>query len=235
MTNNDMTTMAQAVRDFVSAADSPVSADQVRAHINATYPGKWQPSTLTAHMYACSVNRPRAYLHHPSAERFLYRNDNGMFSIYDPLIHGPNVWAPVAEEVEVEGGSGERVEDLIEASISFERDIEDHLIRNLAAIEPGLVFKSRQEVIDVGRVDVLAEDASGRRVVIELKAVAGKDSAVGQIARYLGWYQKLDGKRPRGMLIAPEFAEPIRYAASAIPDLQLVSFKVQFAFTPESL
>lgn len=230
-----MPTMAQAVREFVSTASSPVSAEQIRTHITSTYPGVWKPGTLTAHLYACSVNKPKAYLHHPSAERFLFRGEDGKYVIYNAEVHGPNVWAPTDGEVDVEGGSGERVEDLIEASISFERDVEDHLIRNLASIEPGLVFVSRQEVIEVGRVDVLAKDASGRRVVIELKAVEGKDSAVGQIARYLGWYQKIDGTRPRGMLIAPEFSEPIRYAASAIPDLKLVSFKVQFAFHVESL
>lgn len=84
--------------------------------------------------------------------------------------------------------------------------------------------------IDVGRVDILAEDAAGCRVVIELKVGTAKDSAVGQIARYIGWYGRQDGQGPRGMLIASEFPEAVRYAAEAIPDLSLVEYKVQFAF-----
>lgn len=229
-------TMAQAIRDFVGTAGAPVSTAQIREHVNLTHPNRWKPNTLTAHLYACAVNQPKAYLHHPSAIRFLYREDDGRFSVYDAEVHGPNVWEPTEDsEGELEQGSEQRVEELIEASIHFERDVEDHLIRNLAGIEPGLTFVSRQEVIDVGRVDILAKDATGRRVVIELKAGEAKDSSIGQIARYLGWYRKADGVSPRGMLIAAEFGEAIRYAASAIPDLQLVSFKVQFAFKPESL
>lgn len=226
-------TIAQAIRVFLTDIGRPVSAMELRERINSTYPGRWKPGTLSAHLYACAVNQPKAYAHHPYAERFLFRNEDQTFSLYDEARHGPNVWAPSEDEVGTE--EPERVEELIEASISFERDVEDHLIRNLAGIEEGLVFKARQEVIEVGRVDILAEDATGRRVVIELKTGEAKDAAVGQIARYLGWYSRADGKRPRGMLIAAEFGDPVRYASLAIADLQLVTYKVQFAFKVEKL
>ena len=85
-------------------------------------------------------------------------------------------------------------------------------------------------IIDVGRIDILAQDAKGQRVVIEVKVGEAKDSAVGQIARYLGWYARADGKPARGILIAAEFPEGVRYAATAIANLQLIGYRVQFSF-----
>lgn len=82
----------------------------------------------------------------------------------------------------------------------------------------------------MGRVEILAEEATGRRVIIGFKVGPAKDSAVGQIARYLGWYARQDGRRPRGILIASEFTDIVRYATEAIPDLKLVQYRVQFAF-----
>lgn len=227
-----MTTMAGAVRHFVESSSTGVTSREIRDHINAAYLDKWTPGTLTAHLYGCAVNQPKAYVHHKSAEKFLYRADDGRFFIYDERKHGPNVWAPVAEDplIEEEVETVDAIEQRIEASISFERDVEEHLIRTLGTLEKGLRFVDRQVVIDVGRVDILAEDANGRRVVIELKVGDAKDAAVGQIARYLGWYARKDQKPPRGMLIAGDFPEPVRYAAEAVKNLELVRYRVQFAF-----
>lgn len=227
-----MTTMAGAIRLFVESSPSGVTSREIRDHINGVYPGKWTPGTLTAHLYGCAVNQPKAYLHHRSAEKFLYRSDDGRFHIYDEERHGPNVWAPTVDDptLTAEEDNDDVIEQLIETSISLERDVEEHLIRNLDTLETGLRFVERQVVIDVGRVDILAEDADGRRVIIELKVGEAKDAAVGQIARYLGWYARRDGRSPRGMLIASDFPEPVRYAAEAVKDLALVRYRVQFAF-----
>jgi endonuclease len=230
-----MTTMAQALREFVSSADAGVTSSEIRGHIANVYGDRWKPGTLDAHLYGCRVNSTKAYRSHPFAQKFLYKADDGRFHIYNEESHGPNVWTPAydADEQEVERviEQSDAVEELIEASVSFERDVEAHLIQNLAALEPGLRYVDRQVSIDVGRVDILAEDASARRVVIELKVGEAKDSAVGQIARYLGWYAKQDGTPPRGILIASEFSEPIRYAAQAVRNLELIAYKVQFAFS----
>ncbi len=75
----------------------------------------------------------------------------------------------------------------------------------------------------------------GLRVIIEVKVGDAKDSAVGQIARYLGWYAKTEGKLPRGILIAGDFPEGVRYAATAIPNLSLIAYRVQFAFEKVSV
>jgi hypothetical protein len=57
-----------------------------------------------------------------------------------------------------------------------------------------------------------------------------KDSSIGQIARYIGWYADKEGTVPRAILVASGFAEPVRWAAKAIPGLRLVTYRVQFAF-----
>lgn len=227
-----MTTMANAIRRFVETKQAGATSRDIRNHINNAYPDQWRPGTLNAHLYACVVNNPKSYIHHKSADRFLFKDGNDRFYLYDEETHGPNIWEPVPTETgdAEELGSNETIEQLVETSISFERDVEEHLIRNLSSVEEGLVFVDRQVSIDVGRVDILAEDVNGQRVVIELKVGEAKDAAVGQIARYLGWYARQDGKPPRGMLIASEFPEAVRYAAEAVKGLSLVQYRVQFAF-----
>lgn len=224
--------MAGALRNFVEKATGGLTRQQIKDHIESQYPGQWAPNTLTAHLYACTVNNPKAYIHHKWADRFLYQSEDGRFHRYDPQLHGVNTWAPSLRDDDdiFEGGDEANIEELVETSISLERDVETHLVRNLDSIEKGLRFVDRQVSIDVGRVDILAEDAAGRRVVIELKVGQAKDSAVGQIARYLGWYSRQDGTSPRGILIASEFPEPVRYAAEAIQNLSLIEYRVQFAF-----
>ncbi len=220
-----MTTMAQAIRAYVESSGK-VTADQIKRHINSQFPGQWKASTLQAHLYACVANNPKAY-HSLTRrrEKFLYRNADGTFELYSESVHGPNEWAPAVADDEVTD-----VEELAETSISLERDIEDHLVHHLDAIEKGLKLVGRQATADVGRIDILAEDAQGTRVVIEVKVGDAKDSAVGQIARYLGWYAKTEGKAPRGILIAGNFPEGVQYAAAVIRNLTLISYRVHFSF-----
>ena len=188
-----MTTMAQAIRSFLEASGGPVTAEQIKRHIEAEYAEQWQPRTLQAHLYACAINNPKAYIHHPSAVRFLYRKGDGTFELYSEQLHGPNEWAPAEGNDELEG-----LGELVETSISLERDIEDHLVHHLDGIEKGLALVGRQVIIDVGRIDILAQDVKGQRVVIEVKVGEAKDSAVGQIARYPAGMDAQTGSRHAG-------------------------------------
>lgn len=217
--------MAQTIRSYVQSAGGKVTADQIKSHINAEFPGQWKATTLQRHLYACAVNNPKAYIHHPRAEKFLYRNSDGTFELYSEPVHGSNEWAPPVGDDEVTD-----LGELAETSISLEQDIEGHLVHHLDAIEKGLSRVGRQLSIDVGRIDILAKDSKGLRVVIEVKVGDAKDSAVGQIARYLGWYAKTEGSPPRGILIAGNFPEGVQYAAAAILNLILIAYRVHFSF-----
>ena len=128
------------------------------------------------------------------------------------------------------GGPGDLVADYVESTISLERDLESHLIANLGTLEPGLTMLGRQVTVDVGRVDILAQSADGEKVVIEVKVGEAKEAAVGQIAKYIGWFSRADGRAPRAILVAASFPESVQYAAAAVPGLRLTVYRVLFSF-----
>ena len=225
-----MPTLSRAIREAFGESGGALSREAIRQSVESRYPGEWRPATLRAHLYACAINSPRAYVHHPHAERFLYRLADGTFELYDEKAHGPNLWAPDRAE------DAEEAEQAVEASISLERDIEDQLVHQLAALEEGLTFVERQAECDVGRVDILGRGADGATVLVELKAGEAKDSAIGQIARYMGWHQQHQGaKTVRGILVASDFPEGVRHAALAIPNLALRRYRIQLTFEDASL
>jgi len=114
--------------------------------------------------------------------------------------------------------------------LSLERDLEDQIVSHLDALERGLTLVSRQVRSEVGILDLLAKSRDGQTVIIELKAGEAKDSSIGQIARYVGWYSEKEGAAPRAILVASGFPQPVRWAAKAIPGLRLVTYQVQFNF-----
>lgn len=226
-----MATMAQAIKEALGESGGALSREAIRQSVESRYPGQWQPATLNAHLYACAVNNPKAYVHHPNAERFLYKLADGTFELYDEKTHGPNLWAPnPAQDVSEEAAQA------IEASISLERDVEDQLVRRLDALEDGLTFVGRQVKCDVGRVDIMGRGTDGATVVVELKVGEAKDSAIGQIARYMGWHQQHQGAGTvRGILVASDFPEGVQHAALAIPNLALRRYRIQLTFEDASL
>jgi RecB family endonuclease NucS len=227
-----VTTLAEAIEQYVRNASGAVSADSIRRDVNALFPGQWKPATYAGHLYGCVVNNPKAYLHHPSFKRFLYHRADGAYELYDESLHGPNEWVPSeAEDVEL----AEAQVEAYESSIGLERDLEDHLVHHLDGIESGLTLLDRQISVAIGRIDILARDRSGATVVIEVKVGEAKDAVVGQVARYMGWFSRTEEKAARGVVVAASFPDGVKYAATAIPNLRLVSYKVSFAFNEATL
>ena len=226
-----MATMSQAIKEAFGESGGALSREAIKRSVESRYPGQWQPTTLSVHLYACAINNPKAYVHHLHSERFLYKHADGTFELYEEKAHGPNLWAPnEAEDV------SEEAEQAIEASISLERDIEDQLVHQLDALEESLTFVGRQVKCDVGRVDIVGRGADGATVVVELKVGEAKDSAIGQIARYMGWHQQHQGAGTvRGILVASDFPEGVQYAARAMPNLALRRYRIQLAFEDASL
>jgi Holliday junction resolvase-like predicted endonuclease len=223
--------MSQAIREAFGGGAEALSREAIKQSVESRYPGKWKPATLSAHLYACAINNPRAYVHHPHAERFLYKLADGAFELYDDKVHGPNLWAPDPAE-----DGSEEAEQAVEVSISLERDIEDQLVHRLDSLEKGLTFVERQAKCDVGRIDIVGRGADGATVVVELKVGEAKDSAIGQIARYMGWHQQHQGAGTvRGILVASDFPEGVQHAALAIPNLALRRYRIQLTFEDASL
>jgi hypothetical protein len=85
-----------------------------------------------------------------------------------------------------------------------EKELSDELMQDLSFLEQGLVPLNQEEVLRKGMVDILARDAKGRLVVIELKRRLADFSAVQQLKRYMDQVKNLKGIETRGILIAPE-------------------------------
>ena len=102
--------------------------------------------------------------------------------------------------------------------IQGESLLEDWLEGHLDRLETGLVFVDRQyETVDAGRLDILARDATGRYVVIELKRDLANDAAFGQLLRYMGWIRMnlADGNEVRGYVIGNEIDDRMVYGTLA--------------------
>jgi hypothetical protein len=97
--------------------------------------------------------------------------------------------------------------------------------------ELGLILIKRQLVASpVGRIDLLCEDKEGHLIVIELKKYGVKSySIIDQIARYMGYIKKhiaKEGQKVKGIIITGSKDEKLEYAASAIPNLEVKTFKL---------
>lgn len=119
-----------------------------------------------------------------------------------------------------------------EARLSLERDLQAALRRSISQLEPGLdiIDNGAERQVPSGRIDILAQDASGCRVVIELKAVKAPRDAVAQVLAYMGDLAAEGAGEVRGLLIAPDFDPRALAAARMVPALRLVRFSFSFAF-----
>jgi endonuclease len=112
--------------------------------------------------------------------------------------------------------------------------LENALCSDLGCLEAGLTIINRQEMIkypggdresNPGRVDVLAKDKRGRRVVIELKPGEVGRRAIGQILGYMGALMAAENERVRGILVAEGFSPQGRAAARPVQALKLIPLK----------
>ena len=127
--------------------------------------------------------------------------------------------------------SEETVEEALEASVSLERDLHLYLASRVHELEPGLsvVADGIEHQTEAGRIDILARDAGGALVVIELKAGNARDAALGQLLGYMGCLAKPESKM-RGLLVASDFEQRVVYAAKGLPNIRLIKYQLAFAF-----
>jgi len=86
----------------------------------------------------------------------------------------------------------------------------------------------------VGPIDILAVDDSEAIVVFELKRAHSPDKAIGQLARYMGWVTQTigRGRNVRGVIVAKQIGENLRYAVSVFPNVSLFEYEVEFHLKP---
>jgi hypothetical protein len=123
-----------------------------------------------------------------------------------------------------------------EATISLERDLENFLLAKLDSLERGLKIyegeTGRQFQVKSGRIDILAQDEDKNFVVIELKAGTASESVLTQILAYMAdiTAELSKGKAVRGIIVAYGFAEKLVAAATLLPTIKLMKYKVNFEF-----
>lgn len=130
-------------------------------------------------------------------------------------------------------GEDEETSQAIEVTFGLEKDMQRALRLNLSQLEPGLqeIDSGVERKVDGGSIDILARDAQGKTVVIEIKSVASKPDAVAQVLHYMGAIAEEDGlEEIRGYLIAADHPKRVKWAAKAVPNLELRIYRINFGF-----
>lgn len=134
---------------------------------------------------------------------------------------------------------GDETSEAVETALRLEIDLETFLVSNLGQLEKGLKLYEENglggqqlNAKPAGIIDLLATDAKGDLVVIELKAGEADRQVCGQITAYMGWVKKnLAGARKvRGIIVANEFTDRLALAAGIVPDLSLKTYSMSFRF-----
>lgn len=124
---------------------------------------------------------------------------------------------------------------------AYEKDLQNYLARNLGLIETGLKLFEEEGINGLefpvgGRfVDILAVDAAGNYVVVELKVSKGYDRVVGQLLRYIAWIEKNHaekGQSVRGVIVAREISEDLTLACGSLPNVQLFEYALSVSLRP---
>ncbi len=127
-----------------------------------------------------------------------------------------------------------------DSQFALESHLEDFLDRNWGQIDFGArLARYRTEEQD-GRqfpagqwsIDFLCiDDSTNELVVVELKRGKSSDSAVGQLLRYMSWVKEnlaKPGQSVRGVIIAQEVDDALRYAVRELHNVAVMTYRVDF-------
>ena len=199
------------------------------------YP-KIRPGTVHCHLVRLSTNAPNRlhYSAKPIEDDVFFQLPGGHFRLFD-AAHDP---APIHEGSPIPNGKliiDEDAEPECSTEFAYEADLRNYLSKNLSFIEAGLKLYQDEDItgieFDVGgrRIDILAVDAKGALVVIELKVSRGYDRVVGQLMRYMAWIRKNQaeaGQQVRGIIVAREISEDLWLACSLLADVKLLEYEL---------
>ncbi len=145
------------------------------------------------------------------AERFGLKISTAGFRVWEVIrtekmtreSTGSLITTSANKELKVE----EEEKEFITGGLTLEAELERQISLNLGIIESGLKAIARQYKTSAGVIDILAEDRSGTKVVIELKSGYADTDTVSQILKYMSAIKKevFPGTDVRGIIIAHEF------------------------------
>src|SRR5580692_4421875 len=100
--------------------------------------------------------------------------------------------------------------------IDLERELESQIIKDIEALEDGLIYLSHQRSANGNYIDVLAADSDGVLIVIELKV--DKDDEM--LLQALEYYDYVSSNRDR---LAKEYAAKAKIVDQEDPRIMLVA------------
>lgn len=230
--------MRQMVTDMPIAAGQVVTKEAVLNWFATHYP-KIKEGTVAAHLIRLSTNAPSRlhYLAKPGEDDVFFQLDGSHFRLYDPATDPPPIQRGPANTSAMATSSVPPSDDdeLLTTAFAYESDLRNFLSKNLLVLEAGLRLYEEEGITGIefpagGRfLDILAVDANGAYVVIELKVSRGHDRAVGQLRRYMGWIAKNHadpGQAVRGIIIAREISQDLVLACSGLSDVKLFEYEM---------
>lgn len=189
-------------------------------------PDNLDPTLATSHQLRNALRRRGWSVQEtPTEERLLLPGSSQLESVIDEVLGDEN--------------SAENTEEIV-AAFALEYQLRDFLAQNLSAIPVEgerlslFVDSIGRDGIEyptgVGPIDILAVDEQGNFVVFELKRARSPDSAIGQLARYMGWVSQTigRGKKVRGVIVAKKISDNLRYAVTVIPSVSIFEYEVKF-------
>jgi len=191
--------MREMVKEMPIAPGQVITKEAVLNWFATRYP-KIKEGTVTAHLIRLSTNAPSRlhYAAKPGEDDVFFQLDGSHFRLYDPSTDPPPIQrgTPHADAVSPSVQPIPEDEESGASMFAYESDLRNFLAKNLHVLERGLRLYEEEGITGVefpagGRfIDILATDANGAYVVIELKVSRGYDRAVGQLRRYMGWIAK---------------------------------------------
>lgn len=236
--------MKEMAAELAKAPDAVFTKQDAISWFAHKYP-KIKVGTVTAHLTRLSTNaRSRTYYSaKPGEDDVLYQIDGSHYRHYrpgqDPAPIYPGEVAPDTSKVP----EGEDEDTVTEPSsgggeFAYETDLRNYLAKNLGKLEPGLRVYEEEGITGIefpvgGRfIDILATDAKGGFVVIELKVSRGYDRVVGQLMRYVAWIKKNLAEpvqSVRGVIVAREISEDLLLACSMVPGVELFEYELSLS------
>jgi hypothetical protein len=126
-----------------------------------------------------------------------------------------------------------------QSQFALEAHLEEFMFNNWSKIDFGEELtlytdgeqSGRQYPAEIWSIDFLCLDEKEGFVVIELKRGKTSDAVVGQVLRYIGWVRENladTDQRVRGIIIAHEINDALKYSASGLPFVRVMTYKVDF-------
>jgi hypothetical protein len=227
--------VADLMADAAAELSFPARPADVVAWFAERYP-EVKSSTVRAHVTGLTGNDRNRHHYAGLARRdpLFNRSPDGSLTPFDE-IPGNAEYDQTIEDAEAPAG---RIEFALEAFL------EQFLLTNWENIGWGRPLElwesasgdlGHQLATPVGRLDFLCHDtATDGLVVVELKRGRPSDRVVGQAARYMGWVRAhlaRDGQPVDGLIIAHEQDLQLAYAVSAVADLSVLTYQIDFTLS----